>query len=209
MNRTYFAAGSVALAVLCLSVSTGWFEGATAADHRDAPLTTSDPAADIADLYAFHDSNVGTLTTIFTYGGGSPVLPLYDADVLYTIHFDTDDDQVADQEIYVRFGQNARGVWGVQATGIPGTTAALSGAVGTTILGAGTTKLFAGLTDDPFFFDLQGFQDTLSTGTLAFDNTRDSFAGTNIMSVAVEMPLDLGLGTTPANIRVWATAGRN
>ncbi len=209
MHKNFMAGGIMALAVILVCVSMSWNEPATAADHGDAPLTAADLGADIADVYAFHDTDAGTLTTIFTYGGGSSALPLYDGDVLYTIHLDTNADQASDHQILVRFGQDTAGDWGVQATGIPGSSAALSGPVGTTTAGSGVIKLFAGMTDDPFFFDLQGFHDTLSTGTLMFDNTRDSFAGRNIMSVVVEMPLDLGLGSTPTNIRAWATAGRN
>jgi hypothetical protein len=43
--------------------------GVRAADHAEAPLSQADPAADIADVYAWHDSAEGTLTTVVTFDG--------------------------------------------------------------------------------------------------------------------------------------------
>ena len=42
---------------------------AQAADHAEAPLVRDDPAADIADVYAWHDPKRGTLTAIVTFDG--------------------------------------------------------------------------------------------------------------------------------------------
>ncbi len=174
-----------------------------AADHAEAPGTQADPVTDIADLYAWVDS--GTLTAIVTFNPLIPALgdggaPVYDDEALYEVHVDTNADGVADETVSVRFGQNGASDWGVQATFGLSATTVLEGPVETTITGSGN-KVWAGLADDPFFFDYQGFTDTLATATIAFDGTRDFFAGRNVMVIAVELPAS---GT----IDVWATTGR-
>ena len=178
---------------------------ALAADHAEAPGAAADPAADIADFYAWHTSS-GSLVTILTFApltpaGGSAT---YDADVLYSIHMDTDKDGVSDADILVRFGQNSAGDWGVQAE-IPGVDSAISGATGE-VLESGGAKVYAGVVDDPFFFDLQGFQDTLTTGTVAFDSSRDSLAGVNVTAIALEF--DAAAATGATQIQTWATTSR-
>ena len=135
--------------------------------------------------------------------GGSAT---YDADVLYTVHFDNNADNAADHSVHVRFGQNTAGEWGVQLEGLPGVTGAVSGPVETTLT-AGTGQAWAGLADDPFFFDFQGFEDTLATGMISFDADRDSFEGTNVTALVVEMDLAEALdGET--TLSMWATARR-
>ncbi|MCA9729372.1 MAG: DUF4331 family protein, partial [Candidatus Eisenbacteria bacterium] len=67
--------------------------------------------------------------------------------------------------------------------------------------------VFAGWRDDPFFFDLAGYQMTLQTGDLSFDSTRDSFAGLNVTAIVVEMDLSAALGSG-SKINLWATTGR-
>jgi hypothetical protein len=208
MYKNLMSVGVAAAVVLLVGLALSWYESATAADHGDAPLVSNDQGADIADVFAFHDMGAGTFTTILTYGSGAAPLPLYDADVLYTIHIDTNADNTAEHQIEVRFGVNGAGEFGVQALNVPGNTAPLSGPVDTVITGAGGVKLFAGMVDDPFFFDQQGFTDTLATRTLAFDNSRDAFAGRNVMAFAVEMPISLGGANNPAQMKVWATTGR-
>jgi hypothetical protein len=64
-------------------------------------------------------------------------------------------------------------------------------------------KVFAGPRDDPFFFDLTRFKEIIGGTQSSFRNPGvDAFAGTNVMSIVVEVPKTL-LGTA-ASINVWA-----
>ena len=88
----------------------------------------------------------------------------------------------------------------------PGVTGALSGPV-EQVLSQDGVRVEAGLFDDPFFFDLQGFKDTASTGTLSFDSSRDFFAGQNLTAIVISIPRDrIENGTSP--IDVWGTTAR-
>jgi len=180
---------------------------AFAADHAEAPGTQADPAADIADLYAWH-SDSGTVTFVLTFAGLTPAGgdATYDPDAIYQIHIDNNADNMPDHTISFRFGQSDDGAWGVQASNVPGAAAPIEGPVGETIV-SGDQRIYAGLKDDPFFFDLAGFMQTMSTGTVAFDSTRDSLAGTNVTSVVVEFNTsDVDGGGDLLD--VWATSGR-
>ena len=176
-----------------------------AADHDEADTASADDAsADIGDLYAFHSDT--RLTVILAFDGyqlrGNEAS--YDPDVLYGIHIDTDGDNVADVDIHARFGQDSAGEWGVQVMGIPGLDEAVVGPVDEVISQDGA-EVYAGLRDDPFFFDLEGFGDTLATGTVSFDPNRDFVALKNTMAIAVEFD-HAALGSTA--LGVWATTGR-
>jgi hypothetical protein len=184
---------------------------AIAADHNEAPGTKADRIADIDDVYAWHDG-AGKIVAIVTFGGvgADPAGPPanYDGDVLYEIHLDNTGDAVADMTIDARFGQNSAGDWGVQFTNIPGgTTGAVSGAVDSVIDAGNGLSAQAGTFDDPFFFDFEGLVDTITTGTVSFDNMRDSFAGKNTHALVIEMDAAAatGAGTT---VDIWATTGR-
>ena len=117
---------------------------------------------------------------------------------------DHNGDNVSDFQIHTRFGQNALGDWGMQVSNLPGEAGPLVGPVETVNAGA-SAQAWAGLADDPFFFDLEGFETTLMTGALSFDPNRDSLAGVNVTSIVVEVPLS-ALGST--NLSLWATTGR-
>lgn len=194
-------------AVAGLLAITGLSGLAIAADHTDSPAAAADPAVDIADFYAWHTDD--KLVAVVTFAGlsdaGAPAT--YDAETVYGIHIDTDDDNEPDQSIWVKFGQNGAGDWGVQAMGIPGEDDAVVGEVATNIEGAGGSLVFAGLREDPFFFDFEGFGDTLETGTLSFDAERDSFAGTNVTAIVIEMDRAAAAGDSES-LSMWATAGR-
>lgn len=67
---------------------------------------------------------------------------------------------------------------------------------------------FAGVRDDPFFFDLGQFLRILAGEAGSFnDPGTDSFAGLNVYAIVVELPLDL-LGGDPSSISVWGTTSR-
>ena len=61
-------------------------------------------------------------------------------------------------------------------------------------------QFFAGQTDDPFFFDLVAFNKFIasvlagSPDTTAFDRKRDSFAGYNVLAIAIEVPASILAG---------------
>lgn len=217
LKTRWFAALAGVTAVGAVLVSGT--QGVKAADHLDPPdrtgstATTADAAADIADIYAWHTEG-GNLVLALTFAG--PMAPsadqegTYDRDVLYTLHLDTDANftNADTNPITVRFGlKEDRSGWQVQVTGVPGSETAITGDVEETIT-SGDIKVFAGLREDPFFFDLQGFQETVMTGDVAFDSTRDFFAGKNGTAFVVEFPIaDLG-EETPGLISVWASTAR-
>ena len=189
-------------------------------DHKDGPNNTADHPADIADLYAWHDSTAGTLTIAITFAGfGAPgQASTFDPNVLYALHIDraanaSSFDQVADVDIYVRFARNDRGEYGVQVENMPGATGPMSGKVETVLADGGGRQVFAGLRDDPFFFDSDGFKATLAKGAsdsvLRFNNTHDSFAGTNVTAVVMQMKLaDVTVAGTKPSLALWASSGR-
>jgi len=177
----------------------------SAADHLDAPKTMMNQAADITDVYAWHTDDAKVVAVV-NFSGliESGVEPKFDSKVVYGIHIDNDADGVADHDVWFRFGQNGAGDWGIQAVGIPGGTPTVSGPLNTSIDAGLGLRLWAGLRDDPFFFDLDGFKATLSSSTLSFNKDNDTFAGTNVTSIVVEMSTDavVGAGST---FQLWAS----
>jgi hypothetical protein len=177
----------------------------SAADHLDAPKTQTKQAADITDVYVWHTDDAKVVAVV-NFSGliESGVEPKFDSKVVYGIHIDNDADGVADHDVWFRFGQNGAGDWGIQAVGIPGGTPTVSGPLNTSIDAGLGLRLWAGLRDDPFFFDLDGFKATLSSSTISFNKDNDTFAGTNVTSIVVEMSTDavVGAGST---FQLWAS----
>lgn len=190
-----------------------------AADHLDPPARTDpsmggdDRNADIADLYAWHrGTGAGrTVVTALSFAGPNEAvagqeIPC-DPDVLYSIHISNDDDLDAELTIAARFGEDDLGNCFVQVSGVPGAgSAPIVTPVERTVTRNGVS-VFAGLRDDAFFFDLQGFRETLTTGNLSMTDDRDFFADKNTPAIVVEFPL---VGVSPADqaFRVWATTSR-
>jgi len=186
-----------------------------AADHLDPPGRTDlavDPTpdlpADIADIFAWYSGD--TVKVIVTFGGpSSPTQPAsFDRDVLYKILVSTaapaDTPEVV---IKVRFGPGQRpNEWGVRMEGIPGVTGAIEGPVDTDLVKDGVTAR-AGLFDEPFFFDLQGFRESRSLGAIRFVNTRNFFDANNDTAIVLEIPKDrFASATTPLGF--WTTTAR-
>lgn len=210
IHRAVLGGTSVAvIAVMLLTVTA-----LQAADHTEPPAISDKKAADIADLYTWHEE--GSLVAVLTFGGpaapGADQEPTVSRDVLYGIHVDNNDDQEAEVDIRARFGQDDDGNWGVRVAGIPGADAPLVGPVGQTLPAEGDgAKVWTGLREDPFFFDLQGFQDSVANqsltdgdGNLYFDSSRDFFAGQNITALVVEVPVDAVTADDDV-LDIWAT----
>ncbi|GGI89816.1 hypothetical protein GCM10007973_27750 [Polymorphobacter multimanifer] len=169
-----------------------------AADHFDPPARTGsdtntvgfDVAADIADLYAFHDD--ANVYVAIGFGGPSATsLPgFYDPDVLYTINISNTGSR-ADTEIpiEIRFGRDGVNP-GIEVRGLPG-VGTLQGPVESNLVTSNGITVRAGVFDDPFFFDPQGLRNSRATGTLSFNNQRNRFARLNSTFVVLSIPRPL------------------
>lgn len=203
-------AAGVLAAALAMSTSQ---RTAVAADHLDPPGrtdpavdTTADRSADIADVYVWHTAE--HLVIALTFAGPAPGAEkaVYDRDVLYAINI-SNAGLPTDPEVQIRFrfGQNAAGNFGVEINGLPDNGPALVGPVETTLTRSGILAR-AGLYDDPFFFDLQGFRETRSTGTLSFVSSRSFFTSQNDTALVVQIPRPLI--ETSDELNIWATSAR-
>ncbi len=204
MTMKRFTKPLLGAALMAVSLIPGAARGA---DHADSPLAGGDPAADISDFYAWHTEGDRLVLVANFAGLAAPGAPgTYDADVLYGFRIDRDDDGVSDHDIWVRFGQNGAGEWGVQVAGLPGEEPVV-GPVNEELSSPGGAQVFAGPREDSFFFDLDGFQATLQSGDLSFDGTNDTFAGTNVTSIVIEADL-AGIADGADTLSIWATTGR-
>ena len=207
---------AVAGAALALAGAVLWpGHGILAADHLDPPSrtdilvdSTPDKAADIADIFAWHTAN--SVVIILTFAGPSPTTApaFYDRDVLYKINIsNTDPVTTTNIPISFKFGKGAgANQFGVQVTGVPGVNGPIVGPVETTLVKDGVT-VRAGLFDEPFFFDLQGFKETVATGKLSFDNKRNFFAGQNDTAIVIEIPSDR-LNNAGHVLNIWGSTAR-
>ena len=182
-----------------------------AADHLDpSARVMAGDADDIADVFAWNTdttANGGNLVVAMTFAGPVPSNAFTgDRDVLYGIHIDSADaSHDPDVDVWVRFAQDSAGNWGYRIDGVPGAGGPIVNRIGATT-DLGGAKAFCGVREDPFFFDLMGFRTTLTSGDLAFDNTRDFFAGLNVSTVVIEIPLRALPGDGPYHI--WGTTSR-
>ncbi|HET6566280.1 MAG TPA: DUF4331 family protein, partial [Xanthomonadales bacterium] len=164
---------------------------AQAADHLDSPLVQSDPAADINDLYAFMNPNKpGELILVAT------VMPLANANSRFSdaIEYRFNIQNVASGQDYViscrAFGREDSFV-----------TCELANMTGRRIFAKFGTqtgnpnsklRMFAGLRDDPFFFDLAAYRQTVATASPQFTNPgTDFFAGLGTLAIVIGIDSDL------------------
>jgi hypothetical protein len=196
-----------------------------AADHGDAPLTAHDLGADLNDVYMFLDPNDNSrlilIMTVhgFIVPGENSNFGIFDPTLRYRFELETNGDAKPDGDIDVRFSPRVAvgGVPQAQTATInlpngrtftaPSTGSSNTADVAPTPLlttdAQSNVTFFAGLTDDPFFFDIPAFgrfNASIRAGAPnpgVFSRGRDTFAGYNTMAIAMSMPLSLVRG--PAN----------
>jgi hypothetical protein len=218
MKRTLILIGAiVAVAAAALAA----IAPVSAADHGDAPLSKANHAEDIADVYAFNGEggNVVLVMTVnpLTMPGDAPA---FDQNGLYQFKIDNSGDAVPDVTYNVTFGApDGTGAQSVKVQRAAGAAADQISASGTEIVAGMTTagtaapvvntngnvKLFAGLRDDPFFFDLTAFK-----AGLAFRNPgNDFFQGLNLSAIVLSVPPSdfQASGSTMAG--VWALTSKS
>ena len=205
--------GLVFLASISLAVPTA--PPVNAADHAEATLVAGDPAADIADVFAFLDPNDNSKVVLAMDVEGFIVpsellnLSFFSPDVTYQLQIENTGDAVADQFIDVTFSpQTSRSKPQTATIKLPNgaeftaptTVQTLAASPNPLVVTTDPTtgvSFFAGLTDDPFFFDIVGFNRFVSSvlgGTpdpSKLQRDRDSFAGYNIHMIALSIPASM------------------
>ena len=193
-----------------------------AADHIDAPAVQGG-TSDITDFYAFQGedtnnivfaANVQGLLSPTSTSGAS-----FDENTLIEINIDTTGDNVEDLVIQAIprdgkmyfFGPMAPSTTGLNSTIL---TNATQGSVDITPYGMSAItasvngmQLFAGPRDDPFFMDFARYGEILAGNAPGFnDPGSDTFAGSNVLSIVVEVPKSMvgGSGT----INTWVESKR-
>ena len=208
---------------------------ARASDHLEAPLVESDQAADIADVYTFLDPNDNAKVILafdvhgFIVPGENGNLSGFDKDVLFRFNIENTGDAAPDEYIYVNFDQQTsrsqpqtahitigRNSFAAPTT-VSSSTAANPPAPVVTTDAATGISFFAGVTDDPFFFDVPAFNRFVASVLGGAPNVsllsrgRDTFAGYNIQMIALSVPAAMLKGSAGNVIGVSATTlrGRN
>jgi Domain of unknown function (DUF4331) len=232
MKRAIFAALAItALVAAALAAAVGGgTRSSAAADHVDAPGLMPPGGnfqLDITDVYAFRARSGNTVLVMNVNGLTAPgKRPVFASGVpnvsrtkaaTYWFRVDNDGDAAADVNLGVSFSKpNAKGVQTMSVTrnGKRLVTGRTSPGKSVTVNRAGAVRAYAGLRDDPFFFDLDGFINILSKESgksfLGCTNARtDFFAGKNVSAIAVELPAAMLRGGS-SQIGVWAatTVGR-
>ncbi len=190
-----------------------------AADHIDAPAVTGQ-ATDITDVYVFKGADAASRVLVAnTQGLLSPAASAtakFDANTLIEFNIDNNNDNVEDLVIQAIYDGTNMNFYGPVAPSATGTKSKLEGeltasvavtpySASAPVVATGTNgmKVFAGPRDDPFFFDLDQYKKIIAGTATSFNNPgNDTFKGTNVMSVAVEVPVSL-LGTSTGKVNVW------
>lgn len=196
---------------------------AIAADHIDAPAVQGG-TSDVTDFYAFQGQDTNNIVFVANVQGllspANTANAAFDENVLVEFNIDTDGDNVEDLVIQATprdgkmyfFGPVAPAQTGLNSTimadqevgGIVDITAYGSNPIISTNAGM---SFFAGPRDDPFFFDFAQYSAIISGNATSFNNPgSDTFAGTNVMSIVVEVPKLMvgGSGT----INTWVESKR-
>jgi hypothetical protein len=180
-----------------------------AADHLEAPLAVANHSLDITDVYAFDGSNARNSVLVLNVNPLAGVVSgtSFSTSGSYYFNVDKTGDFVADDVYKVAFGSGAPD--GKQSLTLwKNGTEVLTGMTGNANKGGGA-KLYAGVKDDPFFFDLASFKlwrDPDADGVFTYTGSTtfagiDFFRGTNISTIVLEIP-DSWLG---ANANFWGT----
>lgn len=227
------------LSVLAMAVALALSTPLFAADHAEAPLVESDAASDIADVYAFLDPNDNSKVILafdvhgFIVPGENGNLGGFDHSVRYQFNIENTGDADPDKYITVNFlEQTARGkpqraiinIFNKGGSGKVGFAAPTTAASATAEIApkpsvktdsATGISFFAGLVDDPFFFDIPGFNRFAGSvlggkpDLSLLNRARDTFAGYNAQMIALSVPVAMLKGTASDVIGVSATTLRN
>ncbi|GAA3555249.1 hypothetical protein GCM10022395_03300 [Snuella lapsa] len=195
-----------------------------AADHIDAP-TVQGGTSDITDFYAFQGENTNNLVFVANLQGllspTATASAAFDEDVMIEFNIDNTGDNIEDLVIQAVPRNGKMYIIGPIAPSQTGLNSTITAETSKDVLGVNITSYgmdavvetkngisaFAGPRDDPFFMDFAQYSAIIGGNATSFNNPgSDTFAGTNVMSIVVEVPKAMigGSGT----INTWVESKR-
>ncbi len=188
-----------------------------AADHIDAP-DVAGGFSDVTDYYAFQGENTDNIVFVANVKGlmspSETDSASFDENVLVEFNIDTDGDAIEDLVIQA-IPRNGKmyffGPYAPSTTGLNSTISTIITPASVDITNYGTPAIigteknmqfFAGPRDDPFFMDFAQYTEIIGGNATSFNNPgSDTFAGTNVLSIVVEVPKSMIGGT--GTINTW------
>jgi hypothetical protein len=188
-----------------------------AADHIDSPTVTNQ-STDITDVYVFRGQDANNLVFVANTQGllapSATGAAMFDANTLIEFNIDNNNDNIEDLVIQAIYDNGKMKIYGPVKPSETGGRSKREGSVtaevavtpygsAPVIATGGGLKVFAGPRDDPFFFDLNQFKKIIGGMATSFNNPgTDAFAGTNVLSLVVEVPKSM-LNASTGKINVW------
>ena len=167
MSRWVAALAAVALAY---GGQSAW-----AADHIDGPQASADPSADITDAFAWMTPDASKVILVMDLTRNADVGSRFSDSVQYVFHTTSSASYggtpSADVPVICQFDAHQRvECWAGDEAFVAGDASSLSGITSSN----GKLRVFTGLRNDPFFFNLPGFRATAravtaAAGSLTFD----------------------------------------
>lgn len=185
-------------ACLCAAVAVALVSPLTrAADHLDGPKASADPAADITDLFAWMSPDAKTVYLIMNVFPQATTSSKFSNAVQYVFHV-TSRNNFGDAasnpvDIICTFETNQKVSCWAGSEYVNGDASSTSGITS----GSGKLKVFAGLRDDPFFFNLDGFKHTADSVKGAASSLTFDPAGCPNLPPATAAALRMQLRTNP------------
>lgn len=212
---------AVALIVASLSALAGT-PASLGADHREAPLISEDPAADLNDIYVFpNPTDASRLCIMLTVNpfikreqnAGSN----FSEQVRYRFEVDHNNDGQTERTILFTFSNLVSGGTPTMKIDFPGTQFDMDAEVtqpslaptapAPKITNVNGIQAFAGHRDDPFFFNNVGFARFRAGAQNPFANGVDGFAGVNTSAIIIEAPFATITGG-PRTFQCWGATDR-
>lgn len=195
MQRSKWIESAVAAAI-CLGGSS-----ALAADHLDSKSVMEDPAADITDVYAWAQGS--NLVLVLDVAPLATASSKFSDAVQYALHLESSSGygKSGDKmDIICTFDAEQKvSCWVGDKDYVTGDASDPKGLSSE----SGKVKVYAGLRADPFYFNLEGFKDTVATvdaaeGALTFDSSGCPAVDAATSAVLVGQLQGTQSGTMPA-----------
>lgn len=179
---------------------------ASAADHIDGPSVTAEPNADITDLYAWMGEDASKLNVVLNVHHMATDVSAFSPEVQYAVHLNSAASFGAsstEATMLCQFYTSQKLECWLGDEYVEGDPSDPNGITSA----SGKVRVFAGLRDDPFFFELAGFRETVKIVQGAAPSLTFDTEGCPLLDQATSQALVSQLQSGPAGAPASNTFG--